>query len=240
MKLSVLNKTILVCLFSFTVFPLSSQVTIGSGGPPAEAALLQLKDMEPDSDNATSQKGGLLLPRVKLENKTNLMPFIPDDNNFKNNVNNVKDKHKGLMVYNMNTSSDLETGIYIWEGTQWKLTSGGHENATANSPQDKYFYMPSFNLPLSTNSSEVLYVDLYAEYKKQFTKEGNDSFLSSDPSLTSVAPVYLPLELNYVITAYDNTLIRVLAISNDGILYYLALQPTAPEGSYINIVLVVK
>lgn len=102
-----------------------AQVTIGSGTPPAKAALLELKDREPQSDNITSKTGGLLLPRVELESRTTLMPFIADDQDFTNNVDKVKDKHIGLLVYNLtdNPDKNLCPGIYEWVGELWERLS---------------------------------------------------------------------------------------------------------------------
>ena len=54
-------------LFFLAVFPLQSQVTIGAGIEPVRAALLDLKDNDPDGDNVTSKTEGLVLVRVKLK-----------------------------------------------------------------------------------------------------------------------------------------------------------------------------
>lgn len=62
----------LICL------SVSGQVTIGSGTAPAKAALLDLKTEDPNANNATSDKGGLLLSRVELQELTSLRPFIAD------------------------------------------------------------------------------------------------------------------------------------------------------------------
>ncbi|NDV69453.1 hypothetical protein [Dysgonomonas sp. 25] len=226
---------------------LCAQVTIGSGIQPVRAALLELKDTETgvinevtDDGNVTSVTGGMVLPRVKLGNVATLEPFIPvgDPDWVNATTSKIKQKHAGLMVYNLRTTGGFSQGVYIWDGNLWKPVGEGI--STPNTPQDKYFYLPSFNLPLSTNSSEVLYVDLYAVYQNQFTKAENTSFVSSNPALEQVTTLYGAIHLDYVVTAYDKTLINILAISDDGVLYYQALQPTAPEGSFINIVLVVK
>lgn len=114
-----------IFFFTLSVVDIYAQVTIGSGEPPAKAALLELKDKEPEDDNITSKSGGLLLPRVGLENKTTLMPFIADDQNFKNNTNKIKDKHTGLVVYNLTNSfeKDLCPGTYEWTGSYWERLS---------------------------------------------------------------------------------------------------------------------
>lgn len=102
-----------------------AQVTIGSGNPPAKGALLDLKDKKPENNNITSETGGLLLPRVGLENKTTLQPFIANDQDFINNSERVKDIHTGLVVYNLTNDfdKDLCPGIYNWDGNLWERLS---------------------------------------------------------------------------------------------------------------------
>ena len=109
-------------LFFLTVFPLQSQVTIGAGIEPARAALLDLKDNDPDGENVTSKTGGLILARVKLVDKNTLEPFIPKtDPDWINAVKQaalMKD-HVGLMVYNLNDKDGFSEGTYIWNGAEW-------------------------------------------------------------------------------------------------------------------------
>ncbi|MFV0311119.1 MAG: hypothetical protein ACK5KN_05660 [Dysgonomonas sp.] len=109
-------------LFFLTVFPLQSQVTIGAGIEPARAALLDLKDNDPDGENVTSKTGGLILARVKLVDKNTLEPFIPKtDPDWTNAVKQaalMKD-HVGLMVYNLNDKDGFSEGTYIWNGAEW-------------------------------------------------------------------------------------------------------------------------
>ncbi|MFV0329963.1 MAG: hypothetical protein ACK5KL_09130 [Dysgonomonas sp.] len=220
-----MNRVVLILLFFFFIAKVSSQVTIGSGTSPEKAALLQLKDSEPDTENVTSKTGGLLLPRVKLENKSTLMPFIPDDDDFKNNVDNVKDKHKGLVVYNMSTSAGFETGAYIWDGTEWILYKG---NATADSPQDKFFYMPSFNIVVAGVSQDNYY-PIYGEYQAQFEKAG--------------MYVYPADKIEFRVTHNDPSVIDNISFPAEyGNMYmkYDILSATAPAGSFLNIIIVVK
>jgi hypothetical protein len=87
-------------------FRLYAQTTIGDGEP-AKAALLQIKDKEPAT-------GGLLLPRVELNTLDDflLAGLTPDQER----------NHTGLLVYNVkeDTTSQLEKGIYQWNGTEWQ------------------------------------------------------------------------------------------------------------------------
>lgn len=235
----------LICLLF--VLSLSAQVTIGSLEDPARAALIDIKTQKPDNENVTTKSGGLVLPRVKLANKTTLDPFIDStsDPEWTSStpaiVKALKDAHAGLTVYNVRESLDepeideqFTTGIYVWNGSKWNLTKGNINQ--------KFFYMPSCNLPLSNDDTELLEFDLYAEYERQFTKDGNATFVSSNSSITGL-PKFDRSELDYVITSYDDTVITVSKIvesgNNKGELQYYAKSPVAPAGSYINIIFVI-
>ena len=206
------KKLLLTAICSFVLLNLSAQVTIGSDKHPMRAALLELKDKDADSDNVTSEKGGLIFSRVKLSNKKTLDPFIksasdPEWNNANASVvKKLKDTHAGLVVYNMYvsassvTNEDLifEQGLYIWDGNQWNTLKA--DQVVEGGPVQKFFYMPSINLKLSSNPSQVLTCDLYGEYEKQFTAASNSSFKTNNPLLTAI-PKYTRAELDFVITS---------------------------------------
>lgn len=227
----------LLLLSSFSLF---GQVTIGSGSAPAKGALLQLKDQEPDSENRTSTKGGLLLPRIKLESRNSLEPIIDE---FDTDLPNLKKSHVGLMVYNLTetppTVKDpdkiLKPGIYTWDGALWTMHIDNTHSAGA-----KYFYMPSFNLPISSTGTGKTF-NLYDEYVKQFRKAGNTRWVSSNSALVEIQEIYPAAELDYVVTGMaDDTVIKINSISSEGVMNYDVLQTTADPGFYINIILVVK
>jgi hypothetical protein len=90
-----------------------AQTTIGSLLNPAKGALLDLKSYAPDADNATSKTGGLLLPRVQLNNPNDfsLLPDLTDEQ---------KKNHTGLMVYNLKEDDNIEKGVYQWNGEAWR------------------------------------------------------------------------------------------------------------------------
>lgn len=248
-----IRKIIMAAICSLVLLSASAQVTIGSDKAPARAALLDLKVQNPDSENITSNKGGLVLPRVKLSNKKTLDPFInsSSDPEWKdsdpNVVKKLKDDHAGLMVYNLYISDpsvileDLifEQGVYIWDGTQWNMNKGGQTKAV---PEKEFFYMPSCNLPLSSDPNLVLKFDLYEEYEKQFTRAGNVSFVSSNTSMTGI-PKYSRDKLEYVVTAHNGAVIKDITIdpsgATKGTLRYKCTSATAPAGSFVNIVLVI-
>lgn len=244
--------SLLILLGSTMSISLHSQVTIGSKHNPAQAALLELKTQTADpSTNETTGAGGggLVLPRVKLENRKNLMPFIADDTNFQANANKVKDVHIGLTVYNLTSNvvseSDADKrfrpGIYVWDGTQWNFVYEGLGQ--------RYFYIPSANIPLSDASGNKLTgatYNLYDKiYKAQFTKAGNTTFVSSNPDLNFVpspqtTSLYDAADLDYVVTYYDSNILKVNSISATGEISYDVLSLDTTPASFINVVFVIK
>lgn len=227
-----------------------AQVTIGSDKAPAQAAILELKTQDADAQNVTSQMGGLGLPRVQLLNKTTLEPFIPNDANFNSNAGKVKDLHVGLTVYNLtsnlSTENDLNKrfrqGIYVWDGNQWNFVYEGQGQ--------RYFFIPSANLPLTDNLGNKLPAgatyNLYKSiYEVQFTKAGNTTFVSSNPNLNFVPSPFntglYPVDaLDYVITYYDDKIIKINSLSPDGVLNYDVLSLQTTPASFINVVFVIK
>lgn len=114
--------TVLINLF-LTNF-VQGQVTIGSGEAPEKHALLQIKDkvfVEGDEeDGITALTGGLLLPRVELTKRTELLPFVTDLNDPA--YPSIKLKHTGLIVYNRKEVKEekLSRGLNMWNGSEWK------------------------------------------------------------------------------------------------------------------------
>jgi ABC-type molybdate transport system substrate-binding protein len=82
---------------------------------------------------------------------------------------------------------------------------------------------------------------LYNEYKTQFTKEtGDTQFVSSNSSATLVRKIYAAAELEYFVTSYASTVIKINSISAAGVMNYDVLSVNIPEGSFINVIFVVK
>ncbi|GAB6007416.1 fibrobacter succinogenes major paralogous domain-containing protein [Dysgonomonas reticulitermitis] len=109
---------------------LQAQVTIGSGIEPRRAALLDLKTQQgsasittvADPDNMTSNKGGLLLPRVSLTDIFKLDPLMTDAEVTAEEAAapGFKLRLAGLMVYNINdNSTTLYPAVYTWNGMGW-------------------------------------------------------------------------------------------------------------------------
>jgi len=114
-------------------------VTIGLGESPERYAILQLKDNEKQSSGplnaATAKNGGLLLPRVELEKKYQLLPFVTqaivdaNDQDYQDS----KLTHTGLIVYNLveNDDEDLCLGLNQWDGEKWDCFQSKMGNAAA-------------------------------------------------------------------------------------------------------------
>lgn len=236
------QKIILTAIFSLIMTVAMAQVTIGSGEAAVEGALLDIKSQEGTSANSfvTATKG-LILPRVQLTSNTSLLPLSSTTDET------LKRKHAGATVYNLSTTNGFSEGVYIWDGTQWHTVAGGGSGTAAQ----RWFYLPSFNLPVTSTGTNQIY-DLYTNvYKKQFTKSGNSNFVtsntsSSTPTNTVPSPtngtLYTATQLEYIVTDYTGkgSLITIKSISTAGVMTYDVHSTDIPEDAYINIVLVVK
>jgi len=201
-----------------------AQVTIGTLSAPHPSAVLDLQ---------SNDSMGLLLPRVALTDT-----ILPDP---------LTSPVKGMFVYNTNSSDDgkVVEGIYFNDGRRWWQTNVVSEITLP----DQWFYMPSFNLPLSdgtTNTTGLTY-DLYQEYVDQFTGAS-----TVDPNVASVSaagdgsaaalPVAAPYDrtrLIFYVTAYSHDVITVNNIT-DGVLNYDVKTNVVPDGSFINVIFKVK
>jgi len=252
MKYITIKIITIACLLSVTVLlnQVRAQVTIGSGIPPAKAALLEIKTQQPDADNVTSNTGGLGLPRVQLVDKYTLEPFIKKaDPEWDTGTQEATKKgHAGLMVYNLRTNSStgqsFSEGIYVWDGAQWNFIN--------ESSGQRYFFIPSFNISLmGKNAGDAGdTVDLYREYKKQFTANGesgnvNQTFVSSNSALKRIPSpgydrLYEPEELDYVITYYDTDIMENVKVDATGKLSYKIKSIEITPASFINVIFVIK
>lgn len=103
-------KKIFILLVIITSFipSLLAQVTIGSSIPANKGGLLDMKERVSDANNSNSNKG-LLLPRVKLNSASDMLPGVDSDQSL---------AHTGLTVYHVG-STNLCAGVYVWDGTLW-------------------------------------------------------------------------------------------------------------------------
>lgn len=252
MKLTTLKTMLLMlCGLLFVTF-IKAQVTVGSGISPERASLLEIKTIKvsnptsvTDVSNVTSTKGGLGLPRVHLVSKTTLEPFISiNDSDWENaNTSKIKEKHAGLMVYNIYVSTENETdenkifkqGVYIWNGAKWILET---------KDDSRYFSIPVFMVPLTTVGATLTY-NIYEHYTKQFTEVNNITFVSSNPNISTIPSptdgrLYKKSELDYVITYYDENIIENVSIDENGVMTYKVKDLETTPNSFINVVFIIK
>ena len=119
---------LIMVLFALSA-SVQAQITIGSVNTPEKAALLDLKTQTPNANNVTSDKGGLLLSRVALEDLSTLEPFI------ENATADEKLSHTGLIVYNVKVdeTANLVQGLYYWTGEEWmKMLSEFPSNSVSS------------------------------------------------------------------------------------------------------------
>lgn len=240
----------LLMMFGLTL-GLQAQVTVGSGEIPAKGALLEIKDQAADGNNVTATKGGLGLPRVMLVDRTTLEPFIATtSSDWTSNLASTQKAHIGLTVYNMKSNQDTEPnasksfrpGVYVWDGATWNLMY--------QSQGQRYFYIPSANIPLADATGAILTGDqkfqLYTDvYAAQFTKAGNPTFVSSNTNLNFVPSptdqaLYASSDLDYVVTYYDPNIVTINSISATGELSYTVKSLNTSAASFVNVVFVVK
>lgn len=240
---------ILICYIILPSTETVAQIVVGTKVSPSQGAILEIKTKESsitsgdevtDSKNITSERGGVVLPRVKLQDINTLEPFILNNDP---NIAKEKLKHAGMIVYNINesylTTTDpqkvFKQGIYLWDGSRWSMLER---------EEFKFFHMPSFNLDTSETGTFTL--DLYDLYTSHFAREG--AYASTYPSIirnpaakSPTVPIFKRNELNYFVTYHDNSIVKILKIENDGkMTYEVDPQPPFNNFSYMNIVLVVK
>lgn len=224
-----LSALLLLFLMISSMGAISAQVTIGSGNPPNENALLDLKE----ETNGSSSKG-LLMPRVALKAENLADPMAAHVT--------------GMVVYNSGTSeatvepeNRVSPGFYYNTGSRWERL----QMESAN-----WFYMPSIAIDVATSGTFTR--DLYLEYRKQFEDSmdsqtvPNTSPLPGTPLVKSPsAPnpfttVFDADKLYYYVTGYDTTVFSSLSITADGKLTYTVDADNVSDATYMNIVFVEK
>ncbi|WP_051697877.1 hypothetical protein [Prevotella sp. 10(H)] len=223
------KKAILLLVLLIVVSGLKGQVTIGSGEIPEKAALLDIKSKDGGEGLVSSDIGGVLLPRVIL-NDINELDIFTEIKKTDTDYATQKKRHKGLAVYNIETNAtkNIEEGIYIWNGAKWiKLEVKRHVD---------FFYMPSMRLD---TSAEGTYgpIDLYAEYQRQFG--GPKAWSTGAPNKIPLVP---RRDMYYYVTGFDDDVFDETQISIDvnGNLTYRVKNASVDGSSYINIVFVLK
>ncbi|GHT50740.1 hypothetical protein FACS189440_18700 [Bacteroidia bacterium] len=205
---------------------MNAQITVGSLEEPAKGALVDIKSQTNRTGGATTDKGGLLLPRVALQTLTLLRPFIAAET--------AADKleHTGLEVYNITDNANFKPGIYYWNGVQWKPLNG----------PGTVIYLPPFTLDWTSGATNKT-VNLYTVYTRNFTTTGqplisNNSALTTAAALTNLLGV--AGDYDYVVTDYDTSCITIKSISASGVMTYDCKTTAPTASSYVNIILIKK
>lgn len=162
-----------------------------------------------------STNKGLLLPRLELVSTTSPSPL---------NVHVA-----GMTVYNIKKQNDVVAGFYYNDGTKWQ------QMVTTDNKAVKFFYMPSIVFDTSTQGNGAK--DLYQEYTKQFTLQGNTARSNGAPTEIPYFPS--ATDLYYYVTDYDTAVFSNIAIQADGKMTY-TVNNAGNAYSIMNIVFVVK
>lgn len=199
-----------------------------------------------------STNKGLLIPRVQLQNLQQFNPIIGENETEIDKVNSLLVYHTG--------AGDIAQGYYYWttDGTdgQWNrlINQDDLDNLELEEPETneyakpKYFYMPSYPMPLNSTvagqqdyaseSGGTYTIELYEIYSQQFGAPA----VSSEPGGDLPTSVLNADQLIYHITYYDETVFDDVTVSNQGVLTY-TIQNNAEDASaltYMNIVFEVK
>lgn len=180
-------------LLCFTM-SISAQVTIGSNTAPEKAALLDIKDKVDKTGGVTAETGGLILPRVNLEKKKQLYPFIREAGYSLSNYNDPtydpdtadpsyaaeKPAHKGLVVYNLieNDDEELCLGLNQWDGEKWNCFQQKAAAAQFTIDCSSLQVMGDYGDGISLNSSNYIRVSI------TITRPGSYSISASIPDAT--------------------------------------------------------
>jgi hypothetical protein len=107
------KEILLLPLSLFLASTVCAQVNIGSKDTPEQAAILQVKEHKSATEGGeTVTKGGLLLPRVKLNGLSDITVIASSADQSK------KLALTGLLVYNVDTTK-IDKGLYVWDGKEW-------------------------------------------------------------------------------------------------------------------------
>lgn len=145
----------------------------------------------------------------------------------------------GILVYitsldgivTAKTANVTSVGFYYFDGNIWKKVD----------KQGRYFHLPTFTLPINSVGTDLTF-DIYNNvYKKQFDKAMNPQYTTSNQTLANIPEGrYAATELDYVVTYYDEAIMKINSISTSGVINYDVLSTELGPSSFINVVLVTK
>ncbi|PXV63367.1 hypothetical protein CLV62_11484 [Dysgonomonas alginatilytica] len=157
--------------------------------------------------------------------------------------------NQGVLIPRMTTAqkiaiSNPAPGLLVYDTTSKCISQNAGTGASPiwvclsqKDNQSGFFYMPSIAVDASTIGVVATPLDLYAEYKKQFSNVASTARSVGSPASIPYFPA--ATDLYYYITYYDDTTLKINSISADGKVSYQILQE-ADYKSFMNIVFVVK
>lgn len=171
----------------------------------------------------------------------------------------INSTEKGILIPRMTTVQKLAIsnpaeGLLVYDTNQKQI----YQNiGTPTAPNwvtigytvqsNKFFYMPAFKIDVTTKATGKT-IDLYTEYKNQFTGSVNAQFVSSTgaPKGVSATPAGSGIpyfanasQLYYYITKYDDNVISNVSIDANGIMTYDIIEKSTYK-SFMNVVFVIK
>lgn len=159
------------------------------------------------------------------------IPLLTGDQIEAINTNDIK---PGTLVYSTMPSGAASKDVYSSGYWFWKNTSDRWEPISSNAPA--FFYSPSILVITDTANPNFGTIDLYSNYRNQFSSP----MVSSVGSAGSI-PTYNNGQLDYYVTWYDSSVFTNVQISATGVLtYQLAPGADTSNPSYMNIVFAVK
>lgn len=160
--------------------------------------------------DVVNTKAGILIPRMNVNQK-----------------NSIASPASGLLVYDT-TNKCISQNSGTPAAPAWVCLS-------EKDKQNSFFYMPAVAIDASKVGPAIAPLDLYAEYKKQFNTPAARS--ANAPSSIPYFPK--ATDLYYYISQYDNKVVQVDAISEEGKMSYKIIKE-ATYASFMNVVFVIK
>lgn len=155
--------------------------------------------------DVVSTSGGMLLPRMTTAQKLA-----------------IQNPALGLLVFD----TDLKCVSQYTPGDNWFCL-------TLPSPL-KWFYMPSIAISTENISTTSQFIDLYAEYKKQFTGSDATTFKASINSPGKIPHYPSAKDLYYYVTYYSKDVFQIIKITEEGVMEYKIIGSASDE-THINI-----
>lgn len=175
-----------------------------------------INTVNPNSSSAldiVSSDKGVLIPRMTTSQ-----------------MNSIENPAQSLLVYDTTTGQIMQN-VGTTSEKKWISLS-------LKDPRRSFFYMPSVSIDASKAVTGQT-LDLYKEYERQFTGADQSTFKASDGAPAKISYFPSATDLDYYITYYDKTVIKVVSLDSNGVLKYEILKESDYD-SFMNVVFNVK